>query len=96
MEVQGSPILSVVTPFYNEEVNCLTFLEELSIELKIINCSYEIICVDDGSKDNTLQKMKHYQDNLKIIEFSRNFGKECAISAGLDFSKGKSVVIYRF
>lgn len=90
--------ISIVVPCYNEEEVIKIFYNEL---IKVINkitdkYCYEIIFVDDGSKDNTLQIIKDLRkedDNIKIISFSRNFGKESAIYAGLSNSEGDLVVL---
>ena len=90
--------ISIVVPCYNEEEVIKVFYNEL---IKVINKTtdkycYEIIFVDDGSKDNTLQIIKDLRkkdNNIKIISFSRNFGKESAIYAGLSNSEGDLVVL---
>ncbi|MFI5330657.1 MAG: glycosyltransferase family 2 protein [Desulfobaccales bacterium] len=87
--------LSIVAPMYNEENNIDYFFKKLLSILNNLNMSYEIICVNDGSSDNTLEKLlKFRQDNpfIKIINFSRNFGKEIALTAGLRYSCGKAVI----
>lgn len=88
--------VSVVVPCFNEEDNILLFYKELKKELvKIKNISYEIIFVDDGSIDNTLMnicKIKKSNNNIKCISFSKNFGKEAALFAGLKYSEGDCVI----
>ena len=86
--------ISIIVPCYNEE-NCIKiFYKELIKYLSKINLEYEIIFVDDGSKDETLNIIKKIKDvNVKYISFSRNFGKEAAMYAGLKKSKGNYVVI---
>lgn len=89
--------ISVVVPCYNEEDVIETFYEELINTLETIrNYSYEIIFIDDGSKDSTLSMLKDLKindENIKIISFSRNFGKESGIYAGLESSSGDLVVV---
>lgn len=90
--------ISIVVPCYNEEEILKMFYEDLiSVINKIENeYKYEIIFVNDGSKDNTLEilkKLREYNKNIKIISFSRNFGKEAAIYAGLSNSTGDLVVL---
>lgn len=83
------PFLSIIAPVKNEEDGIEYFLKELIVVLK--EFEHEIIIIDDGSTDQTLQKLLEQQKNnpnLKIIEFSRNFGKEAALIAGLDFCQG--------
>ena len=88
--------LSLVVPCYNEESNVRAFWEETK---KILNnVEHELIFVNDGSKDNTLQKLKKiqqeaYGDEIVIVNFSRNFGKEAGIYAGLQNASGEYVVL---
>lgn len=87
--------LSIIAPMYNEEANIDYFFETLMPVLIRLGLEYEIICVNDGSKDRTLEKLLTYhQDNpqIKIISFSRNFGKEIALTAGLHHSNGKAII----
>jgi len=87
--------ISIVCPFYNEEDMVNSFMDEIFIVLKGINRTFEIVCVNDGSSDNTLEKLLGEQEtrkNIKIINLSRNFGKEAALTAGLDFAKGDAII----
>ena len=90
-----TPFISIVCPCYNEEEVISHFLQSMTSILKTSQKSYEIIFIDDGSKDNTLnvliESKKTYR-NIRIIKLSRNFGKEVALSAGLDVSLGETVV----
>ena len=86
--------LDIVVPCYNEEEMLPIFYNEVSNNLKNIN--WNVIFVNDGSNDNTLEvikKLKNSYDNVKYISFSRNFGKESAIYAGLDYSTGDYIVL---
>ena len=90
--------LSIVVPCYNEENVIETFYNKLmEITEKISDkYDYEVIFVDDGSKDETFPKMKNLRaknDKIKIISFSRNFGKEAGIHAGLSNSTGELTVV---
>lgn len=90
--------LSIVVPCYNEENVIETFYEKLmEIADKISKkYDYEVIFVDDGSKDETFSKMKGLREKnnkIKIISFSRNFGKEAGIHAGLSNSTGELTVV---
>lgn len=89
-------LISIVTPFYNEEEVVNVFFNELNNIVRNININIEFICIDDGSVDNTYIKLCNIakkQKNVKIIRFSKNFGKECALSAGLDYAKGDAVIV---
>lgn len=95
-DIKKRKLLTVITPCYNEEETVELFYEELSKYLPCIDMDYEILFVDDGSKDKTLEKCKKLKERdsrIKVISFSRNFGKEAAMYAGLSESKGDYVVL---
>ncbi len=90
-------LLSLVVPCYNEEKNVQAFYEKVKEELADIIYNTEIIFVNDGSNDKTLDELKklcaHATTNVHIVSFSRNFGKEAAMLAGLEKAKGDYVSI---
>ena len=90
-------LLSVVVPCYNEEETVDIFYRALVDVLKTMDHDYEIIFVNDGSKDTTLEKLKALYEkdraHVKVIDFSRNFGKESAMLAGLREAKGDYVTV---
>lgn len=89
--------LSIVVPCYNEEGNVELFYEEVQKVFKGEKIKYEIVFVNDGSSDNTLDRLTNIVDqkkqNIKVINFSRNFGKEAAMYAGLKEAEGELVTI---
>ncbi len=90
--------LSLVVPCYNEEANVERFFNEVNNVFKKVVEDYEFVFVNDGSKDGTYPKLKSlYIDNrsynIQVLTFSRNFGKEAAIYAGLSHAKGDMVCI---
>ena len=90
-----NPLISLVIPMFNEEENIRELYERSKKTLETIG-SHEIIFVNDGSRDRTLEKILELADkdkNVKIIDFSRNFGHQTAITAGMDNSQGEAVVI---
>jgi len=90
------PELSVVVPVFNEAGNVGPLLARLKPVLESCCESFEVIFVDDGSSDATLETVKaeNARDaRVRAVSFSRNFGKEIAIAAGLDHAAGKAVVI---
>ena len=92
----GTPELSVVVPVFNEAGNIEALLARLTPVLERVVDSHEIIFVDDGSSDQTMATLRkvHAQDRRRrAVSFSRNFGKEIAIAAGLDYARGRAVVI---
>lgn len=93
--LQPTKLLSCVVPVYNEEILLPQFIQALDASLKELGYPYEIIIVDDGSKDKTPQVIEKIKEKLafRYIRFSRNFGKEKALSAGLDFSRGDAVIL---
>jgi len=89
-------LLSIVLPAYNEEKMICKAATTVADILKKHEISYEILFVNDGSKDDTwneINKAKQNDDRVRGIRFSRNFGKEAAIYAGLDTAKGNAVVV---
>jgi glycosyltransferase involved in cell wall biosynthesis len=80
---------------YNEEAVIPTFFETIVPILNSLPVSWELVCVNDGSKDKTLQLLREKNaadDRIKIVNLSRNFGKENALTAGLDYSTGDAVI----
>ncbi|MFO1149314.1 MAG: glycosyltransferase family 2 protein [Alsobacter sp.] len=92
----GTPVLSVVIPVFNEGPNIQLLVDRLLPVLDRCVASWEIVFIDDGSRDDTLQRIRavHQRDpRVRAVAFSRNFGKEIAIAAGLDHASGQAVVI---
>lgn len=89
--------ISIIVPCYNEEKSLPLFYEELNKNMKEFeNVEFEILLINDGSRDNTLEEIKKLanQDScVKYISFSRNFGKESAIYAGLENATGDYVTM---
>ena len=87
--------LSVILPIYNEEKSLPELMEELYSVCNSLNRNYEIIFVDDNSRDRTPEILNQYADKdprIKIIRLSRNFRHQAALSAGIDASSGEMVV----
>ena len=90
--------ISFIIPCFNEEKNVLIIYDKIKKIYQQQNYEVEIIFIDDGSSDNTLYELKQIKDSdkkisAKIISFSRNFGKDSAIYAGLKNSTGDYSVI---
>lgn len=89
------PDLSIVAPCYNEEAALDTFFTVMREELDRLDLSWEIVCVNDGSADRTLEMLiaKTREDaRIKVVNLSRNFGKEAALTAGIDHASGRAVI----
>ena len=87
--------LSIILPVYNEAQALDLFFQRLSSILEPLGIDYEIICVNDGSNDATLAQLLAWHERdarIKIIDFTRNFGKESALTAGLEYVSGQAVI----
>ena len=96
-KIIGEPELaiSIVLPVYNEAGNLEIFIPELSEVLQDMGRTYEIIAVDDGSKDEScdvLRRLKQNEPNLRLIRFRRNFGQTAGFAAGFDLARGQYVI----
>lgn len=92
---EPSPRLSVIVPVFNEEENLPTLYERLTAGLGQLG-SYEIILVDDGSQDRSAEiglQLAGQDNRVKLVELSRNFGHQAALSAGIDRARGDAVVM---
>lgn len=88
--------LSLIVPCYNEEAALPIFYREATKVLGQIRCEYELIFVNDGSKDNTLKILRELvqkDEHVSYLSFSRNFGKEAAMFAGFQYAKGEYVAV---
>ena len=88
-------LVSVVIPSYNEEENIIVIINRVTTVFNSLNYDFEIIVVDDGGSDHTLSLIKELEKsktNIFYIEFSRNFGHQLALKAGLDHAHGDCVI----
>ena len=96
MSFNPNPVeISIIVPCYNEEEGLDVLFERLFNVLNHLSLSYEIVCIDDGSKDRTLELLidyHHRYPEIKVISLSRNFGKDIALTAGLENAKGKAII----
>jgi glycosyltransferase involved in cell wall biosynthesis len=87
--------LSVVLPVYNEAGSLPRLIPELTGVLQQLGCPYEIVAVDDGSSDDSVEvlcRLQENEPNLRIVEFRRNFGQTAAFDAGFDYARGEMIV----
>lgn len=90
------PTLSIIIPIYNEEGNIPVLYERLTKVMKDLGESYELLFINDGSRDNSLalvMELAQKDEAVKYLDFSRNFGHQIAVTAGIDAAKGDAMVI---
>ena len=95
-EADRPALLSIVCPAFNEEDVLAAFHRRIRLAMRAIGQPYEVVFVNDGSSDRTLglmMKIRERHAHTTIVDLSRNFGKEIALSAGLDAAKGDAVVV---
>lgn len=89
-------LISIVTPFFNEAEVVAAFYERITkVANTIPDAEFEFVCVNDGSQDDTLERLAQLVANdarVRVIDLSRNFGKEAALTAGLDEARGHAVI----
>jgi polyisoprenyl-phosphate glycosyltransferase len=94
--MNGSCFLSVVVPMFNEEEVIETTYRRLTSVLESIGETYEMVLVNDGSRDRTtdiVRKLCESDSRVKLVDFSRNFGHQIAVTAGMDHASGRAVVL---
>src|SRR5512141_3235344 len=91
------PELSLVTPVYNEEENLPLLYDAIQQAMQPIGKTWEVIFVDDGSRDKSLAVMetlvKQDTDHVRVVVFRRNFGQTAAITAGVDYAQGSTIIL---
>ena len=90
------PVVSVAVPLYNEEENVRELHRRLDLTLSSLNLPYEIIFVNDGSRDGTarlIEELHRLDRHVIPLHLSRNFGHQAAISAGIDHARGQAIII---
>lgn len=90
------PVYSIVAPVFNEEETLPHFYQRIISVMEPLGEPFELVLINDGSRDGSYKAMQklHQQDSrVRVIDFSRNFGHQIAISAGLDHARGSAVVI---
>jgi len=90
------PLISIVVPVYNEEESLEAFYEAVSDQLNRLDIAWELIFVNDGSKDRSLailQSLHHRDPRVHVVDFAKNFGHQIAITAGGNYASGDAVII---
>ena len=89
--------LSLVIPVYNEKDNLSLLMDSILSALSSINRTWEVVFVDDGSKDGSLEVLENfvnaYPEHVRVVVFRRNFGQTSAIAAGIDHSDGDTIIL---
>ncbi len=88
-------LLSLVVPMHNEEDSIESFMARVIPPVRQIDCDYEVVCVNDGSSDRTLQLLESARardHRIKIVDLARNFGKDLAMTAGIDHASGDAII----
>lgn len=88
-------MLSVVVPVFNEQLNIEEFYEEATKAIQNLDMDYELIFVDDGSKDTTpliLSRLTEQDDHVRALILARNFGHQLAITCGMDYAQGDAII----
>src|SRR5262245_63664462 len=90
------PVYSVVAPVYNEEALVAEFCQRTIAALEPLGEPFEIVLVNDGSRDHSADIIRQLHDQdprIKVVNFSRNFGHQIAITAGMDYAQGQAVTV---
>jgi glycosyltransferase involved in cell wall biosynthesis len=89
--------LSLIIPVYNEEQNLPILMESICVSMQSVNREWEVIFVDDGSTDHSLDALKRLveanPEHVRAVVFRRNFGQTAAIAAGIDYARGEIIVL---
>lgn len=89
------PDLSIILPFHNEVAGMHDLFGRLYSAVGSLGLEYEIICIDDGSTDNTFEMLRHEREKdrrVKFVRMARNFGKEAALACGLQLARGRAAI----
>jgi dolichol-phosphate mannosyltransferase len=92
----SSPDVSVVLPVYDEEESIGPTVAAVRAQLLLTGATFEVVAVDDGSRDATLMRLEQLaqgDSSIQVVRLSRNFGKESALAAGLDAARGRAVIV---
>lgn len=95
LSTEGIPVVSVVVPVYNEVESLPNLISAIATTLTASHLGYEIICVDDGSKDGSAEFLKQQaqtRTDLKAVLLRRNYGQTAAMAAGFNYARGKTIV----
>lgn len=93
---EGACLLSLIIPVFNEEEVLDASFGRMNAAMASTGCDYEIIYIDDGSKDRTLEVLEQLarkSDKVRVLSFSRNFGHQLAVTAGMDAARGNALII---
>lgn len=92
----SSPVLSIIVPVHDEADVIPTLIKRLALACRPLDVPLELLFVDDGSRDNSvaqLLQLRHQYPEIRVLQLSRNFGKEAAVTAGLRNARGEAIVL---
>ncbi|MBE9056433.1 glycosyltransferase family 2 protein [Sphaerospermopsis sp. LEGE 08334] len=92
----NQPIYSLFIPIYNEEENITEMYRRLTYVMEQLDGEVELILIDDGSRDRSLsmiRELHHHDSRVRYLSLARNFGHQVAVTAGLNFVQGKSIIV---
>ncbi|MCB0104805.1 MAG: glycosyltransferase family 2 protein [Caldilineaceae bacterium] len=95
-QTPNRPVISLVVPIWNEEAVIPELYRRVQQVMEQVDESWELICVNDGSRDRSLEllvALSEQDGRVKVVDFSRNFGHQIAITAGADFAEGDAVIV---
>lgn len=90
------PVFSIVAPVYNEELVLNPFYDRLKVAMEGMNEAWELVMVNDGSRDQSLAimtQLAQQDERVRVINFARNFGHQVAVTAGIDHARGQAVIL---
>jgi glycosyltransferase involved in cell wall biosynthesis len=96
LKEEMNPTISIVAPAFNESAGIMEFYRRVSETMQALGETWELVLIDDGSKDNTaeiIRGLSKEDSHIRPVIFARNFGHQLAVTAGLDYSQGQAVVI---
>jgi glycosyltransferase involved in cell wall biosynthesis len=92
----SAPLLSIITPIFNETKNIPELYRRVSQVMETSSQTWELVMVDDGSTDGSadlIRQLAAQDSHIRPVIFARNFGHQLAVTAGLDYSRGRAIVI---
>ena len=96
LATEPNPVVTVIVPLSNEQENVAELHRRLVMSWNLWGVPYEVLLIDDGSRDNTprlIDELQQRDPHVAVVHLSRNFGHQAAVSAGIDHARGRAVVV---